>query len=158
MHYRDVPFFSCQEISEEALMPFVRISLLRGKSPEYLRAVSDGIHRALVETFDVPPADRFHVIHQHEPGELIFDRNYLAGPRSDDFVLFAIRAGRPRSTETRKRFFERAVEILAEAPGLRKEDVMITIVSSQPDEWSFGDGLAQMADEGWRARAMGEPS
>lgn len=139
-------------------MPFVRISLLRGKSPEYLRAVSDGIHRALVETFDVPPADRFHVIHQHEPGELIFDRNYLAGPRSDDFVLFAIRAGRPRSTETRKRFFERAVEILAEAPGLRKEDVMITIVSSQPDEWSFGDGLAQMADEGWRARAMGEPS
>ncbi|MBW9116275.1 tautomerase family protein [Rhizobium cauense] len=139
-------------------MPFVRISLLRGKSPEYLRAVSDGIHRALVEAFDVPPADRFHVIHQHEPGELIFDRNYLAGPRSDDFVLFAIRAGRPRSTETRKRFFERAVEILAEAPGLRKEDVMITIVSSQPDEWSFGDGLAQMADEGWRARAMGEPS
>jgi len=158
MHYRGVPSFSCQEISEEAFMPFVRISLLRGKSPEYLRAVSDGIHRALVETFDVPPADRFHVIHQHEPGELIFDRNYLAGPRSDDFVLFAIRAGRPRSTETRKRFFERAVEILAEAPGLRKEDVMITIVSSQPDEWSFGDGLAQMADEGWRARAMGEPS
>jgi phenylpyruvate tautomerase PptA (4-oxalocrotonate tautomerase family) len=49
-------------------MPFVRISLLKGKSPEYLRALSDGIHRALVEAFDVPPADRFHEIQQHEPG------------------------------------------------------------------------------------------
>jgi hypothetical protein len=35
---------------------------------------------------------------------------------------------------------------------------MIIIVSSQADEWSFGDGLAQMADDGWRARTMGEPS
>lgn len=139
-------------------MPFVRISLLKGKSPEYLRALSDGIHRALVETFDVPPADRFHEIQQHEPGELIFDRNYLAGPRSDGFVLFAIRAGRPRTTEMRKAFFKRAAELLGEAPRLRKEDIMITIVSSQPDEWSFGDGLAQMADDGWRARTMGEPS
>ena len=139
-------------------MPFVRISLLRGKSPEYLRALSDSIHRALVEAFDVPAADRFHEIHQHEPGELIFDRNYLAGPRSDDFVLFAIRAGRPRSTETRKRFFQRAAELLGEAPGLRKEDVMITITTSEPDEWSFGDGLAQMAEDGWRARATTEPS
>lgn len=104
------------------------------------------------------PADRFHEIQQYEPGELIFDRNYLAGPRSDDFVVFAIRAGRPRSTETRKAFFKRAAELLSEAPGLRKEDIMITIVSSQPDEWSFGDGVAQMADDNWRARAMGEPS
>ncbi len=52
----------------------------------------------MVETFNVPPADRFQVIHQHEPGELIFDRNHLAGPRSDDFALFAITAGKPRST------------------------------------------------------------
>jgi hypothetical protein len=89
---------------------------------------------------------------------VIFDRNYLAGPRSDDFVLFAIRAGRPRTTEMRKAFFKRAAELLGEAPGLKKEDIMITIVSSQPDEWSFGNGLAQMADDGWRARAMGEPS
>ena len=79
-------------------MPFSRISLHRGKSPEYLRAGSDGRHRALVETFDVPADDRFQAIHQHEPGELIFDQSYLGGPRSDDFVLIAITAGRPRST------------------------------------------------------------
>jgi hypothetical protein len=43
-------------------MPLVNISLLKGKSPEYLRAVSNGVHKALVETYNVPAADRFHLI------------------------------------------------------------------------------------------------
>jgi phenylpyruvate tautomerase PptA (4-oxalocrotonate tautomerase family) len=139
-------------------MPFARISLLKGKSPDYLRALSDSIHKAMVETFNVPPADRFQIIHQHEPGELIFDRNYLSGPRSDDFVLIAITTGKPRTTEMRKAFFHRTVELLRQSPGLRPEDVMIVISTSEADEWSFGDGLAQMAEPGWEARAMGVPS
>ena len=141
--------------SKELAMPFVRISLLRGKSPEYLRAVADSIHRAMVETFNVPPADRFQIIHQHEPGELIYDRNYLAGPRSDDFVLFAITAGKPRSTETRQAFFKRATELLGQSPGIRPEDIMIVVTTTSPDEWSFGDGKAQMSEPGWEARAFG---
>ncbi|MDP9809911.1 phenylpyruvate tautomerase PptA (4-oxalocrotonate tautomerase family) [Rhizobium tibeticum] len=136
-------------------MPFVRISLLRGKSPEYLRAVSDSIHRALVEAFNVPPADRFQVIHQHEPAELIFDRNYLAGPRSDDFALFAITAGKPRSTQMRQAFFKRAAELLGQSPGIRPEDIMIVVTTTSPDEWSFGDGKAQMSEPGWEAQAFG---
>ena len=138
-------------------MPFARISLLKGKSPDYLRALSDNIHRAMMETFNVPPADRFQVIHQHEPGEVIFDRNYLAGPRSDDFVLIAITTGKPRTQETRNALFRRIVELLQQSPGLRPEDVMIVISTSEPGEWSFGDGLAQMTEPGWEGRA-GAPS
>ena len=52
-------------------MPFARISLRKGKSPEYLRALSDSLHQALVEAFEVPEADRFQLIHQHEPEELV---------------------------------------------------------------------------------------
>ena len=74
-------------------MPMTRISLLKGKSIEYLRAISDSLHQALVDAFEVPPDDRFQVIHQHEPEELVFDRHYMGGPRSDDFVLFCITAG-----------------------------------------------------------------
>lgn len=121
-------------------MPFTRISLLRGKSPDYLRALSDSLHQALVESFEVPPDDRFQAIHQHDPGELMFDRHYLGGPRSDDFVLFAITAGKPRTTEVKRRFYKRLVERLAEAPGLRPEDVMVIITTTQRDEWSFAKG------------------
>lgn len=121
-------------------MPFTRISLLRGKSPQYLRALSDSLHQALVESFEVPADDRFQAIHQHEPGELVFDRHYLGGPRSDDFVLFAITAGKPRTTEVKRRFYKRLIERLADAPGLRPEDVMVIITTTQRDEWSFANG------------------
>ncbi|MDL2399251.1 tautomerase family protein [Rhizobium mayense] len=128
-------------------MPFTRISLLRGKSPEYLKTLSDNFHRAMVETFEVPPTDRFQEIHQLEPGELIFDRTYLGGPRSDDYVFFQITIGKPRSTEVKKAFFRRLVTLLADEPGIRPEDVMINIVTTMREDWSFADGIAQMIEQ-----------
>ena len=128
-------------------MPFARISLLKGKSSEFLRALSDGVHAALVDAFNVPPDDRFQAIHQHEAGELIFDRTYLGGPRSDDFVLIHITAGKPRSTAVKKAFYKRLVEGLAQAPGLRPEDVMVIINTTSLDEWSFASGIASMLGE-----------
>jgi len=131
----------------EARMPFARISLLAGKSPAYLTAISDSLHAAMVECFEVPAKDRFHVIHQHQPGELVFDRDFLGGPRSDDYVLFDIRIGKPRSGAVKERFYRRLVERLAEAPGLRPEDVMVvlTLTSSHMEDWSFAGGVSATA-------------
>lgn len=128
-------------------MPYARISLLQGKSPAYLAALSDGLHRALVEAFEVPPQDRFQVIHQHAPGELIFDRDYLCGPRSDDYVLIAITAGRARDTRTKRAFYRRLAELLGRAPGIRPEDVMVVISTTQGEDWSFGGGLATLVGD-----------
>lgn len=125
-------------------MPFVRISLLRGKTPDYLKSLSENVHRALTEALDVPVDDRFQAIHQHDPGELIFDKAYLGGPRSSDFVLIAITAGKVRSTEVKKKFYRRLVELLGQSPGIRPEDIMIVITTTAPDEWSFSHGEASM--------------
>jgi phenylpyruvate tautomerase PptA (4-oxalocrotonate tautomerase family) len=127
-------------------MPVTRISLFRGKSPQYLKALCDNFHRAMVETFDVPEADRFQVIHQLEPGELVFDRNYFGGPRSDDFVFFDVTIGKPRSAEVKKEFYRRIVELLGEAPGVRPEDVMVVVTTTRREDWSFGNGRAQMTE------------
>ena len=121
-------------------MPYSRISLLRGKSPEYVKALSDSIHQALVEAFEVPVDDRFQVIHQHEPGELIFDAHYMGGPRSDDYVLICITAGRLRSTQVKQGFYKHLVKLLQNSLGIRPEDIMIVINTTQADEWSFGSG------------------
>ena len=124
-------------------MPYARISLLKGKPPEYLKMLSQSLHEALVDSFEVPANDWFQVIHQHEPEELIFDSNYLGGPRSEDYVLIAITAGRPRDTQTKELFYRRLVERLSMAPGLRAEDVMVVITTTTAaDEWSFGGGRA----------------
>jgi phenylpyruvate tautomerase PptA (4-oxalocrotonate tautomerase family) len=125
---------------KEAAMPMSRISLLKGKSPEYLRALGDSLQRAMEEAFNVPKNDRFQIIHQHEPYELMFDRDYEGGPRSDDFVLIAITVGKPRSVEVKQAFYRRLVEELAASPGVRPEDVMVVLSSSQGEDWSFGGG------------------
>ena len=125
-------------------MPYARISLMKGKSPEYLLTLSDNLHRALVETFGVPTKDRFQIIHQLAANELVFDRDYLCGPRSDDYVLIAITAGRQRDTETKQAFYRRLADLLEMDPGIRRQDVMVVINTTEADEWSFGDGVATM--------------
>ncbi len=123
-------------------MPFTRISLYTGKSTTYLTAIADALDRAMVECFDVPEHDRFVAFDQLQPGEFIFDRHYRGGPRSDDFVLFHITTGKARSAETKQHFYRCLVLYLGQAPGLRPEDVMVAIVNSTFEDWSFGSGLS----------------
>ncbi|QEL55988.1 tautomerase family protein [Chromobacterium paludis] len=121
-------------------MPYVRIDVLKGKSPQYLRALADSVHQAMVECFAVPPADRFQLIHQHEPGEMIFDRDYADGPRSDDFALVAIQTGKPRAAETKAALYARMAERLSASPGLSPADLMVVISDGEMDNWSFSHG------------------
>ena len=124
-------------------MPFTRITLLKGKSPEYLRAISAALDHAMVDTFDVPANDRFQAFHQLEPDEFVFDRHYLGGPRSDDFIIFDITGGKPRTTPTKQAFYRRLVTLLAEKPGVRPQDVMIIYkATGSREDWSFSDGQA----------------
>lgn len=126
-------------------MPFARISVLKGHSAAFIAALSAGLHRALVTAFDVPEHDCFQVIHQHDPNELVFDRQYLCGPRSDGFVLIHITAGRVRADEVKQAFYRRLVELLGESPGIRSEDIMVIISTTEAVDWSFGRGEATMS-------------
>lgn len=61
-------------------------------------------------------------------------------------MLFYITAGRPRDTDTKRRFYGRLAALLAENLRLRPEDVMVVITTTQLDEWSFSAGRASMID------------
>ena len=123
-------------------MPLVHISLIKGKSREYVRAIADGVQRALHETYNAPLDDRFQLIHEYERGNLIYDANYLGIRRTDDIVIVHIVAGKWRDTQTKKTFYKRMSQLLAEKPGLRPEDVQIVLSPNDRDDWSFGNGLA----------------
>lgn len=128
-------------------MPLVRISLNRGKSPDYLRAVSDAVHRSLVECYDMDDRDRFQIIEELEPGRLVFDRDYAGGPRSDDFVIVGI-ASRSRPADMKEALYKRLVERLGESPGMRPHDVFVLLSGGLDlDDISFAHGLsaAEMA-------------
>jgi phenylpyruvate tautomerase PptA (4-oxalocrotonate tautomerase family) len=108
-------------------MPFIRISLIKGKSPAHIRAISDGVHRGLMDAYGAPADDRFQVIHQHERDEFIYDPEYLGIHRTDDLVMIQIVAGNWRDTPKKKALFKAITNNLVKNPGLRQEDVLIVL-------------------------------
>jgi hypothetical protein len=97
-------------------MPFVNISLARGKSGEYLEAVSRAVHDALVAELHMKPEHDFQLIRQHEAGEMVFNRNFRGGLRSDDWIVFTITDGLDRGERAKRRFYKTLVRLLGEGP------------------------------------------
>lgn len=126
-------------------MPMVQISLLKGKSPAYIKAITDGVHRALVETYSVPKDDRFQFVHQYERHEFIYDADYLGIHRSEDVVFIHITASDWRDLAAKRALYMRTAELLAADPGLRPEDVQLVLAPNTKEDWSFGKGVAAYA-------------
>ena len=123
-------------------MPLVRIALMKGKSRAHIRAIGDGVHRALVEAYGVPPDDHFQLIQQHDPEDMVYDAEYLGIHRTDDIAFISIVAGNWRDTAQKKTLFRLIADNLAVDPGLRPEDVLVVLSPNARDEWSFGHGRA----------------
>jgi len=121
-------------------MPLVRISLREGKSSCDLSAISEAIHRAMVETISVPPDDRFQILQEHSPGTLVADRRYLGIERSEDVVLIQITLNLGRTLEQKRSLYRAIADKLAASPGLRREDVLVSLVEVPKENWSFGNG------------------
>ena len=126
-------------------MPFVRIDLPRGKSLEYRRTLGDVVYEAMIQTINVPANDRFQVITEHPPEEVIVDRSYLGIERTAECVLIQVFLTEGRTTELKKAFYKAIAEGLHQRLGLRKQDVFITLVEVKKENWSFGNGEAQYA-------------
>src|SRR5689334_3395262 len=124
-------------------MPLVRISLRAGASPEYRKAVADGVHRAMVESLVVPEDDRFQVLTEHGATDLIYDPQYLGIQRSNKIVIIQVTLSHGRKLGQKRAFYKRVTELLKESPGLGPEDVMINLVEVAWENWSFGNGEAQ---------------
>ncbi len=126
-------------------MPLVRIALRAGKNESYRRALGDAVHRAMVETIKVPEKDRFQIFTEHDAAGLVYDPSYLDVARSDDVVLIQITLNAGRTVEMKKALYARIAILLAERPGVRREDVFVSLVEVPKENWSFGNGVAQYA-------------
>src|SRR6201999_2444002 len=126
-------------------MPLVRVSLRKGKSDDYKKAIGDGVYKAMRDAFNIPEEDRFVVVSEHSESEFQFSKTYLDIARSDDLVIIQITANSGRTVEQKKALFARIAELLSEKPGLHKEDVFVSLIDVPKENWSFGNGIAQYA-------------
>ena len=128
-------------------MPLVRISLMQGTTPEYRKAIGDGVHRAMVEALQVPEDDRFQVITEHLPGGLVYNKEYLGVAHTDRVVFVQITLSAGRKPLQKRKLYKRMAEILKESPGLDPAELIINLVEVVWENWSFGNGEAQYMDQ-----------
>lgn len=126
-------------------MPLTQVFLKRGKPVAYRRAVLEGLYEAMRESFNVPEDDRFMVVVEVDPENLLFGRTYLGIERSEDILIIQVTANDTRDLATKQAFYARVAAKLTASPGVRPEDIFISLVEVAKENWSFGLGIAQYA-------------
>ena len=122
-------------------MPLVRITLAAGRPAAERRRMADAIHDALVRTANVPADDRFQVVQEVAPRDLIWDPAYLGQERSPQVVFIEITLNTGRTIEVKKALYAAIATGLAQAAGLRAADVLVNLVEVPTETWSYGGGV-----------------
>ncbi|MDN5925484.1 MAG: tautomerase family protein [Hyphomicrobiales bacterium] len=123
-------------------MPLSQISMRKGKSKEFRRAVMDGIYSAMRRSFAVPDDDRFMTFSEFGSTNFSYGYRYPNVDRSDDLIIIQITASNNRTKEQKLALYKAINEELVEV-GIRPDDIFINIVEVLPENWSFGRGIAQ---------------
>jgi phenylpyruvate tautomerase PptA (4-oxalocrotonate tautomerase family) len=123
-------------------MPLIRVDMIEGRSPEQIRALLDTIHRTLIATFEIPPRDRYQIVHEHPEWQFFVEDTGLGITRTDECIVIQITT-RPHPREAKEAFYRRLCQELESDCGLSPSDVVVSIVTNSDEDWSFGYGRAQ---------------
>ena len=97
------------------------------------------------KTIASPEDDRFATITELEPTNFNSSGNYAGVERSDDVVFIQITLNVGRTTEQKKALYAAIAKHLQSNPGVRPEDVVISLIEVAKEDWSLGNGLATYA-------------
>lgn len=126
-------------------MPLVRIDLPQATSAAEAAAVSSAVHQALVAVFNVPADDLFQVIARRAAGEIVCAPSYLGVSHTDKVVFVQIACAPGRTVGQKEALYERIAHGVAQGTGFLADDVIINLVETVRDNWSFGGGIAHYA-------------
>jgi phenylpyruvate tautomerase PptA (4-oxalocrotonate tautomerase family) len=123
-------------------MPVTRIAIRDGKSDDYKQALLDEIYESMRETVAIKDGDRFMAITEHGEHEFGYGP-FLGIDRSDDLVQIQVFWAPGKSVDQKLGMYRRIVERLGANPGVRPQDVLISVTETAAENWSFGNGETQ---------------
>ena len=116
-------------------MPLVKITIRSGKSTDYKKALLDGVHNALVQTFRIPEHDRFQMFY-----ELDMDHFESPANRTDNITIIELTVFNGRSYKAKKDLYKTIVDNLATTPGIDGNDIMIILNEPPLENWGIRGG------------------
>lgn len=121
--------------------PWVRIDLIKGRSEAQPEAIAQAVYDAM-HAVGVPLDDRFEVITERDPANLVSQRSYLGIAHTDDLVIVQITFNEGRTTAQKKALYKGIAEAFTRPPGSGW-----TTCSST---WSKSNGKTGRSATAWR--------
>jgi hypothetical protein len=78
-----------------------------------------------------------------KPEHFFIDPKMWDMDRSDDVIIIHI-TSMPRTQAMKLAFYAELPKKLQQTVGLKADDVFISIITNQAEDWSFGKGVAQL--------------
>ena len=127
-------------------MPLVHIHVTEARrTPAQLRRLADTVQQVMREYFAAPDRDRYQIITEHKPGQIIAEDTGLGFERTDDIVILQIfQQGRTR--DHKQAAYRALADRLQDQTGLKPSDLIVSIVETAREDWSFGNGIAQFVE------------
>ena len=123
-------------------MPLLQFDIIEGRSEEEVKTLLDTAHKVVLEAFSVPERDRYQIVHENKAWQMVFQDTGLGFERTEKFVMLRVFTS-PRSDEQKQFFMKRLAEELHTVCGIEGNDLMISFISNNKGDWSFGYGEAQ---------------
>ncbi len=123
-------------------MPLLQFDVIQGRSESELKTLLDAAHRAVLAAFKVPARDRYQIVHENKPYQMVFEDTGLGLTRTDNLVMVRVFTS-PRSDEQKQFFMAELCRELQGSCGISPADVMISFITNSKGDWSFGNGVAQ---------------
>ena len=127
-------------------MPLITINITMGMTEESIDHLQKTIHACFVRAWGIPENGGFYVINEYKKSRMRISRTMWGIHRSEQPPLLLQITSSPRSKELKLELFRILAEEL-ERQGIRKEDLFISISPTQREDWSFGNGVAQLLQE-----------
>lgn len=123
-------------------MPLIQVDLLKQNDKERLRNILDTIHRCAVEAFDIPERDRYQIVNQHNPEEMILLDTGLGFERTKDQIVIRV-TSKQRTQDKKELLYSLLGQRLKDRCQIEPQDLLVSIVENGDADWSFGFGKAQ---------------
>ena len=122
-------------------MPTVQVDLRRELFQERGTAISQAIHEGLMEGLDMPADDLFQVFRPHDDGELVFSPDF-GGAERRDLVMLRVTMVHMFPADTKNAMYTALVKHL-ETAGLRRDDLLISVVEVGFEDWYAGGPIGE---------------
>jgi 4-oxalocrotonate tautomerase len=127
-------------------MPLITINITEGMTDFAIDQLQDTIHTCFVKAWNIPENGGFYIINERAKSRMRISRTMWGINRSEHPPLLLQITSSPRSKESKVELFRLLAEEL-EKQGIQKEDLFISISPTQREDWSFGNGVAQLLQE-----------